>query len=300
MSPHHHPNAADHAHLPVAWQKIYAAQSADQLRDVYAEWCAAYDTDSVHDYGYAAPRRAAEELHRHLQQRGDTDNEDKQHTRTTTTTTNNNNNNACTTSPFAARIVDIGAGTGLVGQYLQALAAATCDAMVPHDTTTTITPTTNSHTTTTNNNNNNNNNSYKHLVAMDFSPAMLAVARQKQCYDALYEVDLNQSVAVLEAQQQTRFCQAFDAAVSVGTFTDNHLGIPALYHVLDMIKPGGFLTLSLTELFARDTSNGFVAELQALVDRGTLAPVEVTEPELYTSKVSETLKFRIWTYRVLK
>jgi predicted TPR repeat methyltransferase len=256
-----HPNADHHAQLPVAWQKIYAAQSPEQLLAVYQEWSQTYDTNSIQEYGYVAPHRAAQEFHKHLS--------------TVVAVHNDNDNQQLLQQKL--RLVDIGAGTGLVGEYL-----------FQHY-------------------------HYTNLCAMDFSPHMLQVAQTKNCYATLYQVDLNQKVVDMEhhVQQQQQqitnttrvphLSKAFDGAISVGTFTDNHVGVAALYNVLDLIKPGGILTLSLTELFAKDADhNQFIPTLEQLVNDGVLQTIEITSPELYTSKVSDTLQFRIYTYRVLK
>ncbi len=52
--------------LTGAWAKTYAAKTKKDLLEAYSEWCTTYDDDSIHKFGYIAPRRAAEERARHL------------------------------------------------------------------------------------------------------------------------------------------------------------------------------------------------------------------------------------------
>ena len=162
--------------------------------------------------------------------------------------------------PTDIRIADIGAGTGLVGQELLALG-------------------------------------YSRILALDYSPEMLTIAKTKGCYQELHCVDLLDSLDKLHENTNLE-AGCFDAAVSVGTFTPNHVGIEVLDTVIALVKAGGLLCLTLREDFVLDSTNGFLARLKALGDCGTITLLDATKSELYTAKVSDTIYFRCWTYRV--
>mmetsp|Transcript_26171 Transcript_26171/g.74393 ORF Transcript_26171/g.74393 Transcript_26171/m.74393 type:complete len:278 (+) Transcript_26171:128-961(+) len=158
-----------------------------------------------------------------------------------------------------ARLADAGAGTGLVGKHLHSFG-------------------------------------YQDLTALDFSPEMLQVASEKKCYTSLVCIDLNQTLEEIEEQTGLK-SPAFDAAVSVGTFTHNHVGVDALLNVLALVKPGGLLTLSMSEMFYNDVENGVQYKLQELRNEKKLEYLGATEPELYTPKISNTIEFRVWSFR---
>jgi 2-polyprenyl-3-methyl-5-hydroxy-6-metoxy-1,4-benzoquinol methylase len=220
--------------LPDAWQKIFDANTTKDLQQVYADWSLTYDRDSIDEYGYRGPRRGAEEFHHQLSALG---------------------------FPKTARLVDIGAGTGLVGKHLHSFG-------------------------------------YQDLTALDFSREMLQVASEKNCYNKLICIDLNQPLD--EIEQTTKLTSpAFDAAVSVGTFTHKHVGVEALLNLVALVKPGGLLTLSMSEMFYNDVENGVQDKLQELLTEEKLESIGVTEPELYTPKISATIEFRVWSFRVL-
>ena len=101
----------------------YALQSPDDNRLLYADWAKTYDRDFAENMGYALPIRVADAFAAKL----------------------NGSQNG--------RILDVGAGTGLVGQRLNS-----------HD--------------------------YSNIDGLDISPEMLEVARAKGCYENMIEGDL--------------------------------------------------------------------------------------------------------------
>ncbi len=94
-------------------QWVYSSQNNRELAERYDQWASEYDSDLAEQFGWIAPRKAADVLSRYV--------------------------------PKDARILDAGAGTGLVGECLAALG-------------------------------------YGDLVAMDLSAGMLEQARQKGVY----------------------------------------------------------------------------------------------------------------------
>ena len=100
-------------------QWIYSSRDNQELAERYDQWAKDYDTDLEQDFAWAGPQRAAEVLARHVAE--------------------------------GARILDAGAGTGLVGQILYGLG-------------------------------------YQDLVAMDLSLGMLEEARNKKVYREFHQM----------------------------------------------------------------------------------------------------------------
>ena len=102
---------------------IYSSKNNEELAERYDEWAESYDQELEEDYGWQIPQLMAEELSR--------------------------------LTPTSGRILDAGAGTGLVGRYLEALG-------------------------------------YNNLVAIDISNEMLSKAREKGVYKELHQMDLGE------------------------------------------------------------------------------------------------------------
>ena len=101
--------------------RVYAARSPEELRQVYEEWAADYDRDLVEGMGWDKPTRVGEVLLPFL--------------------------------PENPEILDVAAGTGLMGQFL-------------HD------------------------QGYRQIEAVDFSSQMLQAAEKRGVYRCLHQMDL--------------------------------------------------------------------------------------------------------------
>ena len=100
-------------------QWLHTARNLKEMEDRYNQWASEYDTDLRDDFAYNGPQTATSLLRRHV--------------------------------PIGARILDAGAGTGLVGQCLADLG-------------------------------------YTDLTAMDLSPAMLDESRKKNLYREIHQM----------------------------------------------------------------------------------------------------------------
>jgi len=107
----------------LAW--IYSSKDSEELAERYDQWADSYDQELEEDYGWQIPQLMADELS-HLK-------------------------------PKDGRVLDAGAGTGLVGQYLGSLG-------------------------------------YGNLVAIDISAEMLNKAREKRVYKEFYQMDLGETL----------------------------------------------------------------------------------------------------------
>jgi len=106
--------------LPGAWRKTYEANNQSELIEAYGAWAETYDTDSIDRFGYTAPEVAAKCLAKYAQPE--------------------------------SRVLDLGAGTGLVGEFLAK-------------------------------------EGFTNIAALDLSDDMLAVAKKKECYNEFLMMD---------------------------------------------------------------------------------------------------------------
>jgi predicted TPR repeat methyltransferase len=185
--------------------EAYDITSAADAKRLYGAWANYYDQELVEENRYTGPELAAAVLARELADR-------------------------------EARIIDIGCGTGLVGERLRAHGFSTID-------------------------------------GLDLVPEMLAVAAEKGAYRELIEADLLQGAPLPDA--------SYTAAISVGTFTHNHVGPSGLDEVLRLVQPGGlFVVMINVEAYASD---GYEAKFGALVKAGHCRIRTVEEGILFQS-----------------
>ena len=170
--------------------EAYDIKSPEDAKRLYGDWASYYDRELVEENAYAGPDLAAAVLARELVDR-------------------------------SARIIDIGCGTGLVGERLRTHGFTAID-------------------------------------GLDLVPEMLAVAAAKGIYDQLIEADLLEGAPLAD--------DSYDAAISVGTFTHNHVGPAGLNEVLRLVRPGGlFVVMINVEAYASD---GYEAKFAQLVKDG--------------------------------
>ncbi|MFQ5545757.1 MAG: class I SAM-dependent DNA methyltransferase [Acidiferrobacterales bacterium] len=112
-------------------ERAYDLRTSDEARSLYRDWATSYDTDLVDPLGYVGPQRVADIA-------------------------------AARCRDPNAHILDVGCGTGLVGQRLAYLG-------------------------------------YTKLDGLDFSQEMLDVARTKNVYVALMNADLTQPLSIKTA-----------------------------------------------------------------------------------------------------
>ena len=106
-------------------QWVYSSRDNQELEERYDQWSKDYDRDLSTEFEYRSPRRAAEILAAHV--------------------------------PRDARILDAGAGTGLVGEILASMG-------------------------------------YRRMVAMDLSQGMLEEARKKGVYEDFHQMVMGETL----------------------------------------------------------------------------------------------------------
>ncbi len=79
---------------------------------------------------------------------------------------------------------------------------------------------------------------YKNITAIDLSQEMLEIARKKQVYKLIEEVNLEKPINLFEKE-------SFDAILAIGVFTYGHASPAGLYHLLPLVKRGGIFILTV-------------------------------------------------------
>ena len=118
-------------------QWIYSSSNVDQLEERYDQWAADYDADLLSDFGWLGPQQAADVFRRY--------------------------------APKSARVLDAGAGTGLVGERLKRLG-------------------------------------YSNIEALDLSLGMLEEARKKNAYAAFHQMTLGETLDFPTAAFDATIC----------------------------------------------------------------------------------------------
>ena len=156
-------------------EKAYSVKTPEDSRKLYAEWAATYNETFIRANDYVYPRKVAELFADFVP------------------------------NPLREVVIDIGCGTGAVGNYLAALRP---DQLID---------------------------------GYDISPEMLAQAAQTRrvndspVYRNLREVDLTD---VLPKQD-------YGAMTSAGTFTHGHLGPETLLSLLKIVRVGGWYVIGV-------------------------------------------------------
>jgi len=183
-------------------------------KDIYDAWATNYEKD-VREWGYSLPEKVAEALKGYIQtlaQNTATDNSNDDDD-------DDDNDNDDST----IRILDAGAGNGLSGLALRNAVAATATGTGSC--------------------------CKCHLSGNDISPAMLAIAESRNCYDALATVDLNTNANNTNNDNNNK-----DA--------DNYAPLPYATNQFDMVTCTGTLTYidpnesNLLREFARIVRSG--------------------------------------------
>ena len=177
--------------------RVLNATSTEELMKAYGDWAENYDHDLMDEMGYVAPMAACDLLKRYLNRK-------------------------------AARILDAGCGTGIVGQLLHQ-------------------------------------DGYRNIEGLDYSPQMLAQAERKGIYTALHRGDLTKALTLTD--------DAYDAVISVGTFTCGHVGPEALDELTRITHPGGYLCFTVREEAWEE--DDYRARVRAIEARGRWRQQEV-------------------------
>jgi SAM-dependent methyltransferase len=129
---------------------------------------------------------------------------------------------------------------------------------------------------------------YKDLVGIDVSPDMLELARSKDVYKDLREMELG---ARLDFPDDT-----FAAVVSAGVFAAGHAPPESFEELIRVTKSGGHMIFSVrTDVYVE---GGFKDKQEALEREGKWQLLEATEPFAHLRFEDPELKVQIFAYRV--
>jgi predicted TPR repeat methyltransferase len=110
------------------------------------------------------------------------------------------------------------------------------------------------------------------IDGMDISPEMLALAKDKNLYRNLYEIDLTGSLA--------KISNKYGAVLSAGTFTHGHLGPEPLRGLLDIARVGGVFIIGVKQSHFEDKK--FSNLLDALVREKKITAVKIDRVKIYS------------------
>ena len=177
----------------------YEINGTEDAKRVYSDWAESYEGSLVDEMGYIAPRRIAEIYIE----------------------------NTTDKSP----VLDVGAGTGLLGQHLEDLI----------------------------------------VDAIDITPEMLEIAREKRIYRELIIGDLKEKLAIDD--------EKYGGIVSCGTFTHGHVGPECFPELLRICKRGSLFCCGT--IYPVFDALGFGSALAKLVSRHKISPVHFLEIDIY-------------------
>jgi len=80
---------------------------------------------------------------------------------------------------------------------------------------------------------------FRHIDALDLSKEMLDYAKEKNVYTNFYNEPMSQTPTPGISDN------TYDAAISCGCFVAGHIPMTALYEIIRVVKPGGYIIYSL-------------------------------------------------------
>ena len=97
---------------------------------------------------------------------------------------------------------------------------------------------------------------FKNIVGIDFSRAMLEIAKQKKIYSRLIYQSLNETIKLRSNQ--------FELVVCTGVLTSGHVGPNSIQELIRVLKPQGYFVCSIAESIFK--KNGFKKEIENLTE----------------------------------
>ena len=97
---------------------------------------------------------------------------------------------------------------------------------------------------------------FKNIVGIDFSRAMLEIAKQKKIYSRLICQSLNETIKLRSNQ--------FELVVCTGVLTSGHVGPNSIQELIRVVKPQGYFVCSIAECIFK--KNGFKKEIENLTE----------------------------------
>ncbi|TAN46928.1 MAG: class I SAM-dependent methyltransferase [Methylococcaceae bacterium] len=128
---------------------------------------------------------------------------------------------------------------------------------------------------------------FQHLEGLDLSTGMLDEARKKQCYSALHQQALGETLDFPDA--------TFDAVTVVGVFVMGHAPSRSLHELIRITKPGGYIIFTLRpELYA---NSDFKPTMAALEQDGRWRLAEASDAFHGRFKAHPEVMLQVWVYQ---
>ena len=128
---------------------------------------------------------------------------------------------------------------------------------------------------------------FKNIVGIDFSQAMLEIAKQKKIYSKLICQSLNEKIKLRSNQ--------FELVICTGVLTSGHVGPDSIKELIRVVKPCGYFICSIAESIFK--KNGFKKEIENLSE---LAKMEfVSEQFIALPKNKNSAKSRMYILQKL-
>lgn len=150
-----------------------------------------------------------------------------------------------------AKILDAGCGTGIVGELLST-------------------------------------HGYQHIEGLDLSKGMLEQAKQKNCYCALHQGALGETLNFID--------DTFDAITVVGVFVMAHARSHSFDELIRITKSGGYLVFTLRPEFYENTD--FKAKMAQLETQKRWTHISTTPPFHGRFKLHPEVYLQVWIYQV--
>jgi len=180
-------------------QDAYSLVTPEDSINLYRTWASTYDSDFARQNDYRSPFEIAKYFNKY----------------------SNKNDTP---------ILDVGAGTGLVGECLKSTS--------------------------------------KEIDALDISPEMLEIARLKNCYSKIIEVDVTKRLLISDNH--------YGAIVSAGTFTHGHVGPSAFDELVRIAQPGGLFIFTIhNKLYKKAGFDKKFIEIQKNITKPIFHKVDV-------------------------
>lgn len=130
---------------------------------------------------------------------------------------------------------------------------------------------------------------YTDLTGIDLSEGMMEIARKKGAYETLRQMTLGEPLDFPD--------DAFDAAFSIGVFTEGHAPPDSFDELLRVVKPGGWMVFGVRDDVYED--GGFRGKMEVLENDGkwSLAGKSGAFPTF--PAMDSPHGYRIFAYRIL-
>lgn len=129
---------------------------------------------------------------------------------------------------------------------------------------------------------------YTNLTGIDLSEGMMEVAREKGAYKSLRQMTLGEPLDFPD--------DSFDAAFSIGVFTEGHAPPGSFDELVRVVKPGGWMVFGVRDDVYED--GGFRAKMDTLEADGKWSLAEKSDAFPTFPALEQAHGYRMFAYRI--